>query len=237
MTALLWKPSTYIYPPRPEHSIPYEEINQFANDQHLAQLKYNDTRIVIKVADYYDERQNTHGKIEIWNRHKKKLNYVPTESTTAAILKLASIISPNGWCLLDGGLLHSKHKAIKDTIVIWDILVQNSEYLLGTTYQERYNTILTDDVKLHYFQVGGYKICLGWCYGAAGEILIPHLIPHAIWEIAWANIVELNSNYDQPLIEGFVIKEMAGKLEMGLKPSNNGGWQTRCRVKTKSYRF
>ena len=230
MTALLWKPTTYIYPPRPEHSIPYEEISNYADNQHMAQLKYNDTRIIIKVID---------GKIEIWNRHKKRINYIPHENTVSAILKLASIISPNGWCLLDGGLLHNKHRAIKDTIVIWDILVQNSEYLLGSTYQERYDTIRTDDVGLYHFQVDGFQICLGLAYGgtADGEILIPDLIPHTLWGSTWDSLVELNTHYDQPLIEGLVIKEMSGRLEMGMKESNNGGWQTRCRVKTGRHRF
>jgi len=43
------KPTNYIYPPRTTNTIPIDQIHTFAKPNWIGQLKYNDTRIVIKI--------------------------------------------------------------------------------------------------------------------------------------------------------------------------------------------
>jgi hypothetical protein len=122
----------------------------------MAQYKVNDSRLVLIINSVDD--------IQLWNRHGSKMVYTPPGELINQLKELASITGP---CILDGGLLDSKHKAIKDTIALWDILNHNGTPLRGTTYMERQkmlHTMLLGDELTIFSQSDKSKRIIGSCH-------------------------------------------------------------------------
>jgi hypothetical protein len=250
------KESQYIYPPRAKDAIPLADTTTFAKLGFKAQLKYNDTRTLIKYC--------TNGKIELWNRHAQKLKtYTPTDNLTNQLRELADKLNlnPNRWTLLDGGLLDHKHVAIRNTIAIWDILVRDSEHLLGTTYIERYNFLagnLTNGNTWYYHNPTNPKLHDPLPIGLkiSNSILMPvNYEPKQTpwdtndqieaWKGLWTGIINVanapyttQTPYDcKPVIEGLVLKLPTAKLKMGYTEKNNTEWMVKTRVKTGRHQF
>ena len=254
------KPNQYIFPPRAQEAIPISDATLFAELGWIAQLKYNDGRCLVKYKPG--------GIIELWNRHAERFRTYSAPDWLLQQLedtghKLG--LSQNDWSLLDGGLLDQKHPAIKDTVVIWDILVLNGQHLLGSTYGDRYNWLLDT-------LTGGIVHTTPWFYEGKGcaepvdigikvldNILLPRNYqgnrgpdttkPGDAWRALWTDLIEpVNAAYTvgkpgdrnyscHPVLEGLVFKDLDGKLEMGYKEKNNSKWQCRSRVETGRHRF
>lgn len=233
------QPSQYIFPPRPADAIPRDQTSLLGEMQWLAQLKFNDTRCLVK---YLPD-----GTIELWNRHGERIrNYTTPDWLLAELHQVREMLglSSTGYHLLDGGLLDSKHKAIKDTLVIWDILVRDGEHLLGTTYGYRYSIIAQGTVPW-YFSHPSYDkpIKFGLAYGDGPEwwnVIHPENHTPDQWPHLWDTIDKINKPFEGtagPLIEGLVFKNPLGMLGMGFKEKNNSEWLMRSRVKTGRHIF
>lgn len=139
--------------------------------------------------------------------------------------------------MLDGGLLDQKHRLIKDTIVIWDVLVLNDEHLIGTTYDSRYSKITNiADYKWNYNvpTVGNIEFGLR----LADHVLVPESHSKEFWDGLWAMIEIVNKPFGQsPVLEGLCFKDMSGKLELANKEVNNFSWYMRSRVQTGRHNF
>ena len=221
--------NSYIFPPRPTKAIPRDQSQIYADYGWLAQLKYNDTRILIKQSN---------GKTEIWNRHAERIrSYHPPEELQESIQNLLKSLkaNPNKVTLLDGGLLDQKHQAIKDTIVIWDILVHNDDYKIDTTYESRKQILndLPSTEWVHQNHILGKQIQPG--------ISIPIDYPSKYWDGLWEEIDTINKPHltqgRGPLIEGLVFKDPNGTLDYGFQEKNNDHWNARSRVKTGRHNF
>lgn len=241
-------PDKYIFPPRSTDAIPLAEAKIFATLGWVAQLKYNDGRTLIKYLPG--------SKVELWNRHGERFRtYQAPDWLQDQLIETHTKLGldKNTWSLLDGGLLDQKHQAIKDTIVIWDILVQNGKHLLGSKYKDRYDFLkgnLTNGDpwyyqpphKKHEPQDFGLKV--------HDNILLPrNHSGEQEWQDLWDGILTTvntpyqigkpgDKNYDlKPVIEGLVFKDPNGELERGFKEKNNSGWMIRSRVETGRHRF
>ena len=205
----------YLWPPRAATStIPFGGLfNRLCNDDKwIAQVKLNGQRNMIYVSP---DRS-----INLWGRHKNlHRNYTAPEWLYEALID--SIDWPDGWVVLDGELLHAKGPEVKDTFYLWDILVWDSEVMLGRTGRERYD-LLRD--KSNVLNEGPY---------------IDHVHSH-IW---LANLINGQEgcreawDADLPLHEGLVFKNFDFKLLPMVTESANGPWQVRSRKPTKSYKF
>ena len=233
------KTEQYIYPPRSQDAIPRKDTEIFSTLGWIAQYKYNDTHALIKYCP--------NGKIELWNRHAERFRkYTTPDWLLEQLEELGQKINhiPGNLTILDGGLLDQKHKAIKDTIVIWDMLVLNNEYLIGTEYANRLSTIhqnATDNQTWNYKDTPfGYKI--------SNDILTPMNINPQDWETAWETIDTINKPFTigqptdpdyqcHPVLEGLVFKDPQGQLEPGFSAKNNDSWMIRSRVKTGRHNF
>jgi len=219
------KPPAYIYPPRTTSTLPPGTL---PNTQQplIAQYKYNDTRLLIKLQP--------NKKPELWTRHKTKLHYDPPQTLTQQLQNIHNQLGPTTTHYLDGGLMHDRHPAIKNTIIIWDILAHNNQYLLNTTYQQRTQILqqLTQGhPKTHWETIDiGTQI--------QPNIIIPdNHNPNNHHQQLWKNIHTINKPHTQPLIEGLLYKKTNDKLKIGLKESNNGHWQVKSRLQTGRHNF
>lgn len=239
------EPTQYIYPPRAQDAIPPTETNVYATLGWTAQLKYNDTHVLIKYNPGWDQPDpgttNTRA-IQLWGRHGELLrDYHAPDWLYRELQDLGHQLNldPNNWSLLDGGILDRKHVAIKDTIVIWDILVLNGSHLIGTKYQDRYHRISSLENKTNpnwtYHTPNGQPHNLG--IQQTTNIFIPKNYPAEAWPTLWDMIHKINNDYSQPLLEGLVFKDPYGKLEMGFREKNNSGWLGRSRIQTGRHRF
>lgn len=239
------QPANYIYPPRSQDAIPVRDATIYAQLDWEAQYKYNDSRCLIKYNG------NT---IELWNRHAEQFrNYNAPDNLLDQLSHVRDKLglSRDTWSLLDGGLLHAKHAAIKNTVVIWDILVLDGVHLLGSTYKDRHD-FLTGNLTTptNSWEFGGQDLGLK----VTDDILIPRNYkgnlagttdndgnqPGDAWISLWEQvIVPINQPYptNSPLLEGLVFKNPLGKLERGMREKNNSSWMCRSRVQTGRHRF
>lgn len=216
----------YIYPPRANDAVPRDATGIYADMGWIGQLKVNDTHIML---DYREGSLHT-----TWDRHGGTISNAQQAALPHTdISQLASKI-PSGRCLLDGGFMQAKHKAIKGLIVLWDILIWDDEHLLGSTYESRY-AMLKQFVNpdLPGYDHNGHN------FGPriSDNVIIPRNLPASEWDGAWNLIAAVNAEYDQPLLEGLVFKNPKGTLKPGLREKNNSDWLGRSRVKTKRHRF
>ncbi len=210
---------TYIYPPRTKLAVPRTQCEIYSQKGWIAQYKYNDTRTLIKLR--------TNGRIELWNRHAQRLIYNAPIPLQEQIQTLRETLP--GYTLIDGGLLHNKHKAIKDTLVLWDIIILCNEYQTKPTYQERHQKLINMTTGPYYHN----NIEIGRCI--TDNIIVPS--NHTQFTQAWATVDRVNQPYEQPLIEGIVMKDPNSRLKRATKPINNNEWMVRSRVTTGRHNF
>jgi len=220
------KPDQYIYPPRSQDAVPRKDTEMFKDFGFVAQLKYNDSRCLVKYC--------IDGDIQLWNRHAERFRtYTAPDYLLAELHELGQRLGhkPGTITILDGGLLDQKHRSIKNTIVIWDILVKNDEHLVGTTLDSRYDQLFAQaTIKPWVFK--HYDFGLQF----SENVFLPRNFQACMWDQLWDIIEEINKPYlDQgvgPLVEGLVFKDLQGVLEFGFSPRNNSAWMMRSRIKT-----
>lgn len=232
--------TTYIYPPRPTAAVPRDQTQIYAEFGWIAQFKYNDSRCMVKLrAD---------GTIELWNRHAERFrSYNAPIQLVEQLEEIHGKLGTKEYHLLDGGLLEQKHKAIKGTIVIWDILVHKGEHLVGTTYTERYQ-LLQNKLSAHsdweyaFYHSPRDRTVFTLGDKITEDTFIPTNWRPEEWNECWRIIDTINAPFLStgeagPLLEGLVYKDPNGTLQFGLKPDNNSTWLGRSRVKTGRHEF
>lgn len=205
----------YIFPPRPKNAIPDSDLNFWDNGSLLAQPKLNGSNCVIF----------TNGeKLMVMNRHSQYMTNVDIQRQEILDLFKGDI---GKWMVLNGEYLNkSKQDENRQTfnhkLVIFDILVHNSDYLVGKTFQERIN--LLDEL---YGQKDSEK---SYLYSISNNVYRVKSFENGFKSI-----------YDQltpiDLIEGLVLKRKNARLEIGNTENNNIKSQLKARKPTKLYKF
>ena len=205
----------YIFPPRPKNAIPDSDLNFWDNGSLLAQPKLNGSNCVIF----------TNGeKLMVMNRHSQYMTNVDIQRQEILDLFKGDI---GKWMVLNGEYLNkSKQDENRQTfnhkLVIFDILVYNSDYLVGKTFQERIN--LLDEL---YGQKDSEK---SYLYSISNNVYRVKSFENGFKSI-----------YDQltpiDLIEGLVLKRKNARLEIGNTENNNIKSQLKARKPTKNYKF
>lgn len=237
------KPDQYIFPPRSQDAIPRADTEIFKALGWVAQLKYNDSHALIKYC--------VDGEIQLWNRHAERFRtYMPPAELIDELRMIGERlgIQPGTVTILDGGLLHQKHQAIKDTLVLWDILVHNDKHLLGTTLDSRYVQLFAAATQnpWTYENPTHGTVEFGLCF--TPNVFIPRNWEPDAWDDAWDLVNTVNAPYTtgtpndptyeiKPVLEGLVFKDPLGTLEMGFKEKNNDSWMMRSRVPTGRHAF
>jgi hypothetical protein len=205
----------YIFPPRPKNAIPDSDLNFWDNGSLVAQPKLNGSNCVIF----------TNGeKLMIMNRHSQYMTNVDIQRQE--VLDLFKGESGK-WMVLNGEYLNkSKQDENRQTfnhkLVIFDILVYNSDYLVGKTFQDRIS--LLDEL---YGKNDSEK---SYLYSISNNVYRVKSFESGF-----------KSLYDQltpiDMIEGLVLKRKNARLEIGNTENNNIKSQLKARKATKNYKF
>lgn len=206
----------YIYPPRPSNAIPPKCLVDWDNGTMLAQPKLNGSNCLI----FTDGRQ-----VVAMNRHRQRLtNFRLQPSEVLAALDGRS----SGWTVLNGEYLNKSKTdetgtAFNHRLVIFDLLVKDSEYLVGTTFEER--------VSILDGMFGERPSDKDYLTSISDNILRVRS-----YRSGFAELFESLTRRGT-LIEGVVLKRAGARLEVGNTENNNTRSQVKSRVPTKNYRF
>ena len=203
----------YIYPPRPKNPVPQSELDFWDNGMMIAQPKLNGSNAVIFM----------NGKdVHFYNRHNQRMTNVQLGKE-----ELLKLYSGEGWMVINGEYMNKSKsdengQVFNHKLVIFDILVHNGTYLLGTTFQDRVNLMgnlfgKNDSEKSYLYSVTEniYRVK---SYTSNFKEMFEELIKI-------------------DMVEGLVMKRKSGKLEIGNTENNNTKSQIKFRKPTKSYRF
>ena len=203
----------YIYPPRPKNAVPVGELDFWDDGSMIAQPKLNGSNAVIFM----------NGKdVYVYNRHNQRLTNFNLSKE-----ELLRLYSGSGWMVINGEYLNKSKKeetgeTFNHKLIIFDILVHNSNYLLGSSFQERVNLLdslygKNDSDKSYLYSVGEnvYRV--------------------KSFEKGFKEAFDTLTKID--MVEGFVMKRRNGKLEIGNTENNNCKSQIKFRKPTKNYKY
>jgi len=193
--------------------IPCTELYKYETT-HLAQPKLNGSCVIVFIKGnefrYFGRHQNE-------NLKGFKLTINDFKNTN---------FDDNEWNVVVGEYMNKNQNGIdgkpwNHKFVIFDILVHNGQYLLGTTLAER--------IKI-----------LDELYGVENENEYLYKVNENVFRVKtftdnfierWKKITEVG------MLEGFVLKKPNAKLERGMAERNNALWQLKSRKSTKNYNF
>ena len=203
----------YLYPPRPEFILSYDRISFYERMGWFGQYKKNGTCTILALSPS--------GDFTAMTRHAEA--HKQWEMNASLKKSLRSILPQGEWIVLVSELLHNKTVSIKNTLYIHDILVYNSEYLLGSTLKSR-QVILDKILPYHDEEYSHY-------------VLDPN---NKLWRAKNFTkdiLKQFQSITDPKIDEGIVLKDPTGKLSLCDKPDSNKSWQAKVRYATKNYSF
>lgn len=198
-----------IYPPRPWGSIPPETVSRYRG--YLAQYKFNDIRLLISI--------DAKGAVSLLTRKRQPVRSFGVDERLRA--QFGRLRTKRGKLyLLDGGVLRSGYGPdLRKPVVLWDLLVYESQYLIGSTYEERYRL-------LSNLCINPRKLETATGHETALEVG-PDLWLARNFTGDYARRFQMTHRMEE--VEGLVLKDPGGRLEWGAREENNGGWQIRVR--------
>jgi len=195
----------YLWPPRPSKAVPINLLKHYENQKWIGQFKKNGTCTVL----YVQPNKEIIAKTRHDTDHK---TWSPRKEFAGQFATLPG----NGWYVFAGELLFN------DTLYIFDLLVNNGDYLVYRTLDERLNQLRDLFPK------------------KAASIRKSHYIANRkLWvaETISSNFVEVYEKLSSDEDEGLVLKDPQSKLNMCLAAESNSAWQIKCRKPTKNYTF
>lgn len=204
-----------LYPPRAEAMAPPSTLGRFKG--FIAQYKYNDIRTLFHVGPQ---------GIELYTRKREPVReYQLTAEMQQAWNSLH--LSRDQHHTIDGGILRHLVLRGQSPIIVWDILVHDGIYLLGTTYRERYQLLK---------RICGGSFRAESLTGREVGLVVTGLLWLAPWyENGFENLYEKTLDVDY--LEGLILKDPRAKLASGFHERNNTRWQIKFRKQSKSYMF
>ena len=215
----------YFYPEAPRLLHIDQPLFQKLSDDPMwvAEPKYNEQRLQLHVfpgtfhllgliaAKHENRSPKKNGIVfEFWDRHGNLLSYVPSEEILTVLHRV--VPSMNTYCLFDGGLRHNKVPGIKHKIMLYDVFIWQGDLLIGKPFWYRRN-ILKKIAK-----------CEGDPLGIPPQY-------RTDFRRAFEDLIQ------DPEIEGLVIKNTRGLLELGRTSAVNSKWMWKVRKESGRYRF
>ncbi len=214
----------FIYPPRAEAKVRPDQISTYDTPEYIAQIKYNGSCCSVFLHE-------SMGPIVI-NRHSE-----PKTRIDAGI-DFRSLCGPK-WMVLTGELMDKSKKgetgATLTGFIIWDILVYENIYMIGSSLEDRINTLerLWPCHRMRVTPENGLEEFKHLCHtGVPGIYRAPSYIGGLNgFESLYQDVVKTDA------YEGLILKKIHSRLEMGYSSGNNTGWQIKFRKPTKNYKW
>jgi ATP-dependent DNA ligase len=193
--------------------VPQSELDFWDNGMLIGQPKMNGSNAVIFM----------NGKdVHFYNRHNQRMTNVQLGKE-----ELLELYSGEGWMVINGEYMNKSKsdengQVFNHKLVIFDTLVHNGTYLLGTTFQDRVN--LMDNL------FGKNDSEKSYLYSVTENIYRVKSYTSNFREM-FEELIKID------MVEGLVMKRKSGKLEIGNTENNNTKSQIKFRKPTKSYRF
>lgn len=202
----------YLYPPRPELKITPDSISTYDNRRFLAQPKLNGS-----CCELFVKRNDVIQK----GRHNNTLTRFNIENN-----EMLRVFGSNKWNVIVGEYMNKSKRdehgsLFNDKFVIFDQLVFDGEYVLGTTYKYR-----VDVMSEMYEPIDETD----YLYKISDNIYMVKSF-YTDFRILWNNIVKTD------MYEGLVMKSLNGKLVPGYREKNNNMTQVKVRKSTKNYEY
>jgi hypothetical protein len=209
---------SYEFPPRPELAVLVPNLSFYERRGYIAQVKKHG---VCNVMDIDPDRN-----IIAMNRHRKEHVYWrPDAITQMPFLKLAG-----GWYKFVTELLDRKVVGQRHINYINDILVADSERLIGTTFAERQallRRLFPDaviDISGNHYVIDSHT-WLARNHTEGGLLAL------------FNNVCHPDNLRIHPEDEGLVLKNPKALLMLGIREASNSSWQRKLRRETTSKAF
>lgn len=204
-----YESKSFLWPARPRKAILPGMLTMMEKQDWVAQYKKNGTCTEIFVSPNKEVSFSTRHD----DNHKM---WSPTEKSTGFFQELPG----NGWYVFLAELLHNKCPGWKDTLYVFDILVNDGEYLVGTTLWRRLAILenLMPSIEEEYSH---------------------HIVTPNVWR-AKTITDGFKDKFDAinvAIDEGLVIKDPLAKLSYCNRKDANSNWQLKCRKPHKNYGF
>lgn len=210
-----------ITPPRPPRLyVDSATTDDYCNKDVVCEAKLNDSHVLLT---------KRRGSWEFWSRHGTLLVYSPSVQLYEA---LEALPVPDD-TVFDGGLLHSKHSAVKDKLVLWDVLVAQGAWREGKTYED--NRALLESLTGLQTSKEGMKATwlrlLNFLRSNTERVLLAPWVS-GVHLRAYFDLVVKNdpfATYKEPgvasacMFEGLVVKPLQGVLLVQGNNANYGG--------------
>lgn len=205
---------TYFYAERPILAVANQPLIQklSESDSWIAQLKYNGQNCAIHIMKGVKDR-----KIEFWSRHGAKLKYQPIHSKDENLhYYLDSLDLPLGYTVIHAELRHNKVTGIREKITLHDVWVWDGKLLSKEPYWARLARL--QDINRNFDLL-------------KEEPKVTIIKNH---ETDFQTLYQ--ENYGQGEIEGLVIKNKKGKLNLSRKACQKSSWQYKIRFADFNYK-
>jgi ATP-dependent DNA ligase len=202
----------YIYPPRPESVAPPQHLSK-VEEEYVGQPKLNGSCAILA----------TDGKeVHFMNRHHEKFR----NKLLIGEKELKSLHRGKGWIYLVGEYLNKSQKdklgkIFNGKFVIFDILVFEDNWLVGSTLEERQNLLR------EIFKTQDHD---GWISKITEECFLVNNFRKNFLNV-WKDITTIE------MYEGMVFKKANSKLQVSFGEKNNTGWQLKIRKPTRNYQY
>ena len=209
---MIYNKFSYIFPPRPKNAANPVDIIKYDNGSLMGQIKSNGSNSLIF----------TNGReFHVYNRHGEKLTNFKLDKEE--ILDNLYNLSDNKWLCINSEYLNKNKNdetgnSFNHKLLIFDILVYDSDYLLGRSFLDRDK--LLDDL------YGKEECEKEYLYKISENIYRVKT-----YETGFSELYNKYSKID--LIEGLVLKRKTGKLEIGTEPCKS--MMVKFRKPTKNY--
>jgi ATP-dependent DNA ligase len=160
--------------------------------------------------------------VQFYNRHNQRMTNVQIGKE-----ELLKLYSGEGWMVINGEYMNKSKsdengQVFNHKLVIFDTLVHNGTYLLGSTFQDRVN--LMDNL------FGKNDSEKSYLYSITENVYRVKSYTSNFKEM-FEELIKID------MVEGLVMKRKSGKLEIGNTENNNTKSQIKFRKATKNYKF
>ena len=196
----------FLFPPRPENAMTSTMIPSYEKQGFSGQFKMNGTCSLIGVSPT--------GVVHTLTRHNTPHKMWRLTDRTRGI---ADFCKRGSWTVFLAEVLNDKTPHIKDTIYLFDVIVQDSCHLVGVPYQDRLDflaesfPVMEDTEPSHIV--------------AAPGIWLAKTYEKGLYDLYQSIHAAGNRAH-----EGLVLKNTSAPLDLTFKAHNNQGWQVKVRV-------